>query len=106
MALASGDLLVISWGGTFGAVRSGVTKALENGRSVAHAHIQYLNPFPKNLDAILKRYKQVVVAEINGGQLAFLLRGTYALDIQSFSKMAARPFKIVEISEKIEELLG
>ena len=103
---ASGDLLVISWGGTFGAVRSGVTKALADGRSVAHAHIQYLNPFPKNLDAILKRYKQVVVAEINGGQLAFLLRGTYALDIQSFSKMAARPFKIVEISEKIEELLG
>ncbi len=103
---ASGDLLVVSWGGTFGAVRSGVTKALENGRSVAHAHIQYLNPFPKNLESVLKRYKKVVVAEINGGQLAFLLRGTYALDIQSFSKMAARPFKIIEITEKIEELLG
>lgn len=103
---ASGDLLVVSWGGTFGAVRSGVTKALENGRSVAHAHIQYLNPFPKNLESVLKRYKQVVVAEINGGQLAFLLRGTYALDIQSFPKMAARPFKIIEITEKIEDLLG
>ena len=102
----SGDLLVVSWGGTFGAVRSGVTQALEDGRSVAHAHIRYLNPFPKNLEALLKRYKQVVVAEINGGQLAFILRGTFALDIQSFPKMQARPFKIIEITDKIEELLG
>ncbi len=102
----AGDLLVVSWGGTFGAVRSGVTKALQDGRSVAHVHIQYLNPFPRNLEAILKRYKKIVVAEINGGQLAFMLRGTFALDIQSFPKMQARPFKIIEITDKIEELLG
>lgn len=102
----SGELLVVSWGGTFGAVRSGVTQALADGRSVAHAHIRYLNPFPRNLGALLKRYKKVVVPEINGGQLAFLLRGTFALDIQSRPKMDARPFKIIEITDMIEDMLG
>ncbi|WP_420645639.1 2-oxoacid:acceptor oxidoreductase subunit alpha [Candidatus Leptofilum sp.] len=100
-----GDLLVISWGGTFGAVRSAVTKALANGRSVAHVHLRYLNPLPRNLRDILSNYKQIVVPELNGGQLAFLLRGRFALNIQSYPKMHARPFKISEITAKIEELL-
>ena len=103
---SAGDLLMLSWGGTFGAVRSAVTKAQRNGRSVAHAHIRYLNPLPRNLRDILSRYGQVVVPELNGGQLAFLLRGRFALNIQSFPKMHARPFKISEISEKIEQILG
>lgn len=102
----SGDLLLISWGGTFGSVRSAVTQAQANGRSVAHAHLRYLNPLPRNLRDILSRYKQVVVPELNGGQLAFLLRGRFALNIQSFPKMHARPFKISEITDKIEQLLG
>jgi 2-oxoglutarate ferredoxin oxidoreductase subunit alpha len=101
-----GDLLMLSWGGTFGAVRSGVTRAQRNGRSVAHAHLRYLNPLPRNLRDILSNYKQVVVPELNGGQLAFLLRGRFALNIQSFPKMHARPFKISEITDKIEQLLG
>ncbi|MAT99930.1 MAG: 2-oxoglutarate ferredoxin oxidoreductase subunit alpha [Anaerolineaceae bacterium] len=101
-----GDLLMLSWGGTFGAVRSGVTKAQRNGRSVAHAHLRYLNPLPRNLREILSNYKQVVVPELNGGQLAFLLRGRFALNIQSFPKMHARPFKISEITDKIEQMLG
>ena len=103
---SAGDLLMLSWGGTFGAVRSAVTRAQRNGRSVAHAHIRYLNPLPRNLRDILSRYGQVVVPELNGGQLAFLLRGRFALNIQSFPKMHARPFKISEISEKIEQILG
>ncbi|MBK7894610.1 MAG: 2-oxoacid:acceptor oxidoreductase subunit alpha [Candidatus Promineifilaceae bacterium] len=103
---SSGDLLMISWGGTFGAVRSGVIKAQRNGRSVAHAHLRYLNPLPRNLRDIISNYKQVIVPELNGGQLAFLLRGRFGLNIQSFPKMHARPFKISEITSKIEELLG
>lgn len=102
----SGDLLMISWGGTFGAVRSGVTQAQRNGRSVAHVHLRYLNPLPRNLREIMSNYKQIVVPELNGGQLAFLLRGRFALNIQSFPKMHARPFKISDITSKIEELLG
>ncbi|MCP4363099.1 MAG: 2-oxoglutarate ferredoxin oxidoreductase subunit alpha, partial [Chloroflexi bacterium] len=72
---ASGDLLVLSWGSTFGAVRSGVQKAQREGYSVAHAHLRYLNPLPSNLRDLLDQYKQVIVPELNGGQLAFLLRG-------------------------------
>ncbi len=103
---SEGDLLLLSWGGTFGAVRSAVTQAQRNGRSVAHAHLRYLNPLPRNIRDILSNYKQVVVPELNGGQLAFLLRGRFALNIQSYPKMHARPFKISEITNKIEQMLG
>jgi 2-oxoglutarate/2-oxoacid ferredoxin oxidoreductase subunit alpha len=103
---SSGDLLMLSWGGTYGAVRSAVTQAQRNGRSVAHVHLRYLNPLPRNLRDILDQYKQIVVPELNGGQLTFLLRGRFALNIQAFPKMQGRPFKISEISDKIEELLG
>ena len=103
---SQGDLLLLSWGGTFGAVRSAVTQAQKDGRSVAHAHLRYLNPLPRNLREILSNYKQVVVPELNGGQLAFLLRGRFALNIQSYPKIHARPFKISEITDKIEQILG
>jgi 2-oxoglutarate ferredoxin oxidoreductase subunit alpha len=86
-------------------VRSAVAEAQRQGRSVAHAHIRYLNPFPRNLRDILSRYRQVVVAELNGGQLAFLLRGRYALNIQAYTKVHGRPFTISEITRKIEQAL-
>jgi 2-oxoglutarate ferredoxin oxidoreductase subunit alpha len=102
----SGDLLVVSWGGTFGSVRSAVQQAQANGYSVAHAHLRYLNPLPANLRDILSRYQQVLVPELNGGQLAFLLRGRYALNIQSYPKMQARPFKISEVYGRIVEVIS
>jgi 2-oxoglutarate ferredoxin oxidoreductase subunit alpha len=102
----SGDLLVVSWGSTYGAVRSAVAKAQEAGYSVAHAHVRYINPLPRNFEKLLGQYKEVIVPEINGGQLAFILRGLFAMDIHSFPKMAARPFKISEVTNKIEEILG
>ncbi|MCA9969556.1 MAG: 2-oxoacid:acceptor oxidoreductase subunit alpha [Anaerolineales bacterium] len=100
-----GDLLLVTWGGTFGAARSAVQKAQARGYSVAHAHIRYLNPFPRNLDALLQRYKQVLVAELNGGQLAFLLQGKFARPVLSYPKLHGQPFKISEIRHKIEEVL-
>ncbi|HID53905.1 MAG TPA: 2-oxoglutarate ferredoxin oxidoreductase subunit alpha, partial [Anaerolineae bacterium] len=102
----SGDLLVVSWGSTYGAVRSAVEKAQKEGYSVAHAHVRYINPLPRNFEKLLGQYKEVIVPEINGGQLAFILRGLFAMDIHSFPKMAARPFKISEVTNKIEEILG
>ncbi|NKQ35287.1 MAG: 2-oxoacid:acceptor oxidoreductase subunit alpha [Chloroflexi bacterium] len=102
----SGDLLVVSWGSTYGAVRSAVEKAQKKGYSVAHAHVRYINPLPRNFEKLLGQYKEVIVPEINGGQLAFILRGLFAMDIHSFPKMAARPFKISEVTNKIEEILG
>jgi 2-oxoglutarate ferredoxin oxidoreductase subunit alpha len=103
---AEGELLMVSWGGTYGAVRTAVTRAQRQGRSVAHAHLRYLNPFPRNLRDVLSRYKRVVAPELNSGQLAFLLRGRYALNVQAMPKIHARPFTIGEISAKIEQILG
>lgn len=102
----SGELLVVSWGGTYGAVRSAVQRAQADGHSVAHAHVRYLNPFPANLRDLLSRYRRVLVPELNGGQLAFLLRGRFALNVQSYPKMQARPFKISEVYNKIVEVIG
>ncbi len=102
----AGDLLLISWGGTFGAVRTAVSRELKLGRAVAHLHLRHINPFPANLRDVLSRYRHIVVPELNGGQLAFLLRGRYALNIQSYPKVQARPFTILEITEKIEEVVG
>ncbi len=102
----SGELLVISWGGTFGAVRTAVAQAQAAGQSVAHAHARYLNPFPRNFRDLLSRYRRIVVAELNAGQLAFLIRGRYVLNVQSFNKIQGQPFKIREVRKKIEEILA
>jgi len=103
---AEGDLLVVTWGGTFGAVRTAVTRARKNHNyDVAHAHLRFLNPFPRNMEKILRSYKRILVPELNNGQLAFVLRGTYGLDnIISYPKLHARPFKIGEVYQKLEEL--
>ena len=76
----SGDLLVVSWGGTYGACTTAVQQCQQEGLSVAHAHLRYLNPFPKNLGEILKRYQTVLVPELNLGQLRMLLRATYLVE--------------------------
>jgi 2-oxoglutarate ferredoxin oxidoreductase subunit alpha len=100
------DLLVLSWGGTRGVVSSAVSNCLDRGQSVAHTHLRYLNPFPRNLDTLLARYSQVLVPELNGGQLALLLRARYAVDTISFSKIQGRPFGIAEVEAKVEETLA
>jgi 2-oxoglutarate ferredoxin oxidoreductase subunit alpha len=100
-----GDLLVVSWGGTYGAARSAVKNVQEMGKSVSHAHIRYLNPFPRNLEEILNNFQWVLVPELNNGQLAFLLKGNFLREVISFPKLHARPFRINEIEEKILEIL-
>ncbi len=101
-----GDLLVVSWGGTYGAVRMAVRQAQLQGQAVAHAHVRYLNPLPNNFRQILSQYKRVLVPELNSGQFAFLLRGRFGMNILSYPKMHARPFKISEVRAKIEEILS
>jgi len=101
----SGDLLVISWGGTYGAVRSAVEKALAAGQRVSHAHIRYLNPFPKNLGALISQFDKVLVPELNCGQLRFMLRAEFLVDAIGLNKVKGKPFLITEIVEKIEEVL-
>ena len=101
----AGDLLVIGWGSTYGAIRTAVRRAVSNGRSVAHAHVRYLNPFPANLGSLLLRYRKILVPELNGGQLSLLLNARYPLRVISYPKVQGQPFKISEILNKIHELL-
>ncbi len=102
-----GDLLVVSWGSTYGAVRSAVKRLQEQGQAVSHTHIRYINPFPRNLGDILGRYNRILVPEMNMGQLIILLRGKYGThDFIPYSKIRGRPFNIREITAKIESLLA
>jgi 2-oxoglutarate ferredoxin oxidoreductase subunit alpha len=104
---AEGDLLVVSWGGTYGMIRSAVLQMQAEGKPVSHAHLRYLNPFPRNLGSILSRFKRILVPELNMGQLAILLRGRYGLsNVITHSKVQGRPFTIREIVTKIESLLA
>ncbi len=103
----AGDILVLSWGSTFGAARSAVDRATAAGVEIAHLHLRHLNPFPRDLKDLLCCYKHVLIPELNMGQLALLIRGTYVLDnIVSLPKVKGRPFTIKEIYEKIMELNG
>jgi len=101
-----GDLLVVSWGSTFGAARSAVRQTQKQGYAVSHTHIRYLNPFPSNLGEILGRFDRILVPEMNLGQLIILLRGRYGThNFIPFAKVQGRPFAIKEIVLKIESLL-
>lgn len=100
----NGDLLVIGWGGTYGAIATAVQRAQRKGRRVAHAHLRYLNPFPKNTGDVLKRYKKVLVPELNAGQLRLLLRATFLVDAIGLNKIQGKPFLVSEIEEKIEQM--
>jgi 2-oxoglutarate ferredoxin oxidoreductase subunit alpha len=102
----SGDLLVIGWGGTYGAIVSAVERAQRKGLKVASAHLRYLNPMPKNTGEVLKRYKKVLVPELNAGQLLLLLRGFFLVDAVGLNKIQGRPFLVSEIEQKIEQMLG
>lgn len=101
-----GDLLVVGWGGTYGTILTTVQRLIKKGHKVAHAHLRYLNPFPKNTGEVLKRYKKVLVAELNGGQLRLLLRANYLVDALGLNKMYGKPFLVSEVEKKILELLG
>ena len=101
----SGSLLVVSWGGTFGAVRTAVRHCIKQGKAVAHAHLRYLNPFPRNLESLFKNYDQVLVPELNCGQLRLLLRARYLVDAKGLNKVQGKPFLVHELVEHIETLL-
>ncbi|MEX0819203.1 MAG: 2-oxoacid:acceptor oxidoreductase subunit alpha [Pirellulaceae bacterium] len=102
----SGDLLVLSWGGTYGTNTTAVQRCRKKGLSVAHAHLRYLNPFPKNLGEILDRYEKVLVPELNMGQLRMLVRARYLKDAIGYNKVQGKPFTVTELVNKIQEIIG
>ena len=101
-----GDLLIVGWGSTYGAITVALRAQLEKGRKIGHVHLRHLNPLPKNLGEVLKRYKKVLVPEMNLGQLVWLLRAKYLVDAQGLNKVQGKPFKQSEIEAKIEEVLA
>jgi 2-oxoglutarate ferredoxin oxidoreductase subunit alpha len=103
---SKGELLVLGWGGTAGAIQSACEVAQERGHKIAWATLRYLNPFPRNLGDVLKSYKKVLIPELNAGQLRTLIRAKYLVDAQGLNKVQGRPFLISEIVDGIEQILS
>jgi 2-oxoglutarate/2-oxoacid ferredoxin oxidoreductase subunit alpha len=102
----TGDLLVLSWGGTYGACKTAVETCLDQGLSVAHCHLRWLNPFPRNLEKILRSYKKVLIPELNMGQLRTIIRAKFLVDAQGYNKIKGRPFAVQELVTEIRRQLG
>lgn len=102
----SGDLLVVGWGSTYGAIHAAVSRAQAEGLSVSSTHLRYLNPLPKNLEQLFNGYKKVMIPEMNLGQLAFYLQGKFGRKFDSVTQMTGRPFKIDTIHREIRKALG
>ncbi len=106
MGEPSGDLLVVSWGGTYGAVNSAVKEMQKEGKKVSHAHFHYIMPMPKNTDKLLGSFKKIVVPELNAGQFVNYLKMRYPKhEYHQFNKIQALPFMINELTAKFNELL-
>ena len=101
----TGELLLLSWGGTYGAVRTAAHQAASDGKSVAHAHLRYLNPFPRNLSDLVSRYKKVLIPELNTGQLRLMIRSQFLVDAIGFNKIQGKPFLVSEIVDRINSVL-
>ena len=100
----SGELLVVGWGSTYGAITTAVERCREDGINVSSIHLRYLEPVPTNLGQILKRFKRILVPELNRGQLVHRLRDRYLVDAEGLHKVQGTPFLITEIETKIKEL--
>jgi 2-oxoglutarate ferredoxin oxidoreductase subunit alpha len=99
-------VLVLGWGSTYGAIGAGVRRVRNAGGAVAQAHLRHLNPFPSNLEDVLRRYDKVLVPEINLGQLALLLRGRFLVDVISYNQVRGLPFQSAELAGVIEDVIG
>ena len=101
-----GDLLILSWGGTYGACRSAVEPMQEEGLGVSHVHLRWISPLPKDLGEILIHFKNVLVPEINLGQLLRLIRAEYLVDAQGLNLVRGRPIGAGTIIETVKKILG
>jgi 2-oxoglutarate ferredoxin oxidoreductase subunit alpha len=102
----NGDVLIISWGGTYGSCRSAVETLHEEGKSVAHAHLRWVSPLPKDLGEIIIKFKNVLVPEINMGQLIKLIRSEYLVDAKGLNQVTGRPISATKIIENVNQLIG
>jgi len=101
-----GELLILGWGSTYGAIKSAVAELQHEGYAVSHAHLRHLRPFPKNLGDILKNFRQVLIPEINNGQLIKIIRDKYFVDAKAYNKIMGIPITKTELVMKVREMLG
>ena len=101
-----GDILVLGWGGTYGAIKEAVIKAREAGYNVSQAHLKYINPLPKNTEYVLKGFKNVLIPEINLGQLSKIIRSEFLIPVKQLNIVRGLPFRVSDIENKIKEVLG
>ncbi|MFV2063837.1 MAG: 2-oxoacid:acceptor oxidoreductase subunit alpha [Chloroflexota bacterium] len=100
-----GDLLILGWGGTNGALRTATERLQQQGHAVAHAQLRHLNPFPRNLGEVLGSYRRVLIPEINTGQLRLLIRGRYLVDAIGLNRVRGKPLPVPEVEEAARLLL-
>jgi len=102
---ASAEVVLVSWGGTYGSVSSAVDALLDEGTKVAHIHLRWINPLPKDLGEVLARYKTVIVPELNMGQLRQVLMGQFGLPMKGINKIKGKPFKVSELLTEVHAIL-
>jgi len=102
---AEGKVLILGWGSTYGAIKSAVHELLNEGYAVAHAHLRYVRPFPKNLGDILKKYDHVLIPEINNGQLIKIIRDKYLIDAKGYNKIMGIPITKGELIDEVKKLI-
>ncbi|MEO5650219.1 MAG: 2-oxoglutarate ferredoxin oxidoreductase subunit alpha, partial [Ginsengibacter sp.] len=100
-----GDVLVLGWGSTYGAIKSAVAELLAEGKKVSHIHLRYIRPFPKNLGDLIKNFEQILIPELNNGQLIKIIRDKYLVDAKGLNKIMGVPFARHEIVDEIRKML-
>ncbi|MBI2060083.1 MAG: 2-oxoacid:acceptor oxidoreductase subunit alpha [Nitrospirae bacterium] len=103
---ANPDLLVVSWGSTFGPIRTAVERSVEQGLSIGHLHLRWLNPLPSDLGSILKKHKRILVPENNLGQLSFLIRANYLVETIGYNRVTGQPFSVSELQDEFKKQLS
>lgn len=101
----SGDLLILGWGSTYGVIEAVTRELLAEGKSVAHAHLRYIRPFPKNLETLLGQFKKVLIPEINNGQLSKLIREKFLINVLQYNKIQGVPISQSELKGFVNQIL-
>jgi 2-oxoglutarate ferredoxin oxidoreductase subunit alpha len=101
-----GDLLIVGWGGTYGAIADAVHDLWAEGINVSYCHLKYLNPFPSNFGEILGKFKRILIPELNSGQLKTLIASTYLKSAEGLNKVQGLPLKAEEVVTKVKEMLN
>jgi 2-oxoglutarate/2-oxoacid ferredoxin oxidoreductase subunit alpha len=99
------NVLVLGWGGTYGPIAAGVRRVRRAGSSVAHAHLRYLNPFPRNTGEVLRRYERVLIPEMNLGQLLKLVRAEFLVDAVGYNRVRGLPLRAAEVAEAVQAMV-